>query len=124
MNKIKIRADEFLTLYEGVLFTDRMEDVYKAIEKVFNTNEVFTHQIPRYIDIFREEIKNKRPELIDVLNKIGKFAPRLDNEPDKVEEAKEHVKIYEIALGSDTIEIDEIHADINLFNRVVNNYIN
>ncbi len=106
MNNVELTAEEFLSLYQGIMFTTDYDTLCEAIKKVFGVEDVYTHELPYFVEEFRKNFVNNN-EILVSLEIIGRFIPAEDHE-DKTNEAYEYVQSFIKTYGAETISINKI----------------
>lgn len=113
MKIIELSAEEFLSLYTSIMFTPDYAGVCDAIKKIYNVNEVYTHELPFFVETFKKSVTDK--EILIALDAIGKFIPAEDNE-DKTTEAQEYVQSFIKTYGSESIMLAQIDVSESIIN--------
>ena len=102
MKKVSLTSNEFLSLYNGCVLGDNFSVVLKGLEKYFGY-PVLTIDAMGKERIFRQEINKSRPDLVTVMNKLGKFVRNRNIDIDT--QTNEYVKNFETLYGKNTVEL-------------------
>ena len=101
MEKIKLTATEFLTVYTGVYLGDW--DALISVEEKISVEDV-KMGFSEFQQSFKDFVNENMPDLCDAVQNIGPF--RKEDGKDIYQEIDEYIGKFKREIGSETIIVD------------------
>ena len=114
MERVELTAKEVLSIYTGVVFTERFEDILQAIDKIYGKRKDNTEYISCFAK-FTKNINQNRPEIRDAILSLGKVV----SDEDGVLVKDEYAEKFREKIGTNYIEFDKVNIDAEMDNLMI-----